>query len=77
MVEKYLEKLADFQVSNARLIIAAGLLMTLLLATGLPSIQLETDFQSSLPDDLGPIQVQDKVESEFRSSSSIIILFQF
>ena len=76
MVEEYLEKLADFQVSHSRLIIVAGLLMTLLLATGLPSIQLETDFQSSLPDDLGPIQVQDKVESEFRSSSSIIILFQ-
>ena len=76
MIEEYLENLADFQVNHSRLIIAAGLLMTFLLATGLPSIQLETDFQSSLPDDLGPIQVEDKVESEFRSSSSIIILFQ-
>lgn len=76
MIEQYLENLADFQVNHSRMIIAAGLLMTFLLATGLPSIQLETDFQSSLPDDLGPIQVEDKVESEFRSSSSIIILFQ-
>jgi len=76
VIEQYLENLADFQVNHSRMIIAAGLLMTFLLATGLPSIQLETDFQSSLPDDLGPIQVEDKVESEFRSSSSIIILFQ-
>jgi hydrophobe/amphiphile efflux-3 (HAE3) family protein len=46
------------------------------LATGIPNIQLQTDFQSSLPDDLGPLQTQEKVESEFSSSSAIIILFQ-
>lgn len=71
-----LEKLADLQVEYSKSILILGLLATAVLATGLPSIQLETDFQSSLPDDLAPIQAQDKVESEFRSSSSIIILFQ-
>jgi len=71
-----LEKLAELQVNYSRTIVLISLFATLVLATGLPDIQLETDFQSSLPDDLGPIQAQDKVESEFRSSSSIIILFQ-
>jgi hydrophobe/amphiphile efflux-3 (HAE3) family protein len=71
-----LEKLAELQIKHSRIILLSGLLITALLATGLPNIQLETDFQSSLPDDLGPIQTQEKVESEFRSSSSIIILFQ-
>lgn len=71
-----LETLADVQVQYSRIILVLGLLFTVLLATGLPGIQLETDFQSSLPDDLAPIQTQDKVESEFRSSSSIIMLFQ-
>jgi hydrophobe/amphiphile efflux-3 (HAE3) family protein len=71
-----LEKLAEVQIEYTRAILIAGLLLTLVLSTGLPSIQLETDFQSSLPDDLEPIQAQDKVESEFRSSSSIIVLFQ-
>ncbi|WP_414838103.1 efflux RND transporter permease subunit [Candidatus Nanosalina sp. VS9-1] len=71
-----LEMLADLQVEYSRAIVLGGLLMTVVLATGLPSIQLETDFQSSLPDTLPEIQAQDKVESEFRSSSAIIVLFQ-
>lgn len=71
-----LEKLADTQIEHSRAIILGGLILTALLATGLPDIRLETDFQSSLPDDLDPIQTQDKIEAEFRSSSSIIILFQ-
>lgn len=71
-----LEILAKQQIENSKAILTAALLVTILLGTGLPNIQLETDFQSSLPDDLGPIQTQDKVESEFSSSSSIIILFQ-
>lgn len=71
-----LNKLAKIQIKRTRYILFAGLLVTALMMTGLPDIQLQTDFQSSLPDDLAPIQTQDKVESEFRSSSSIIILFQ-
>ena len=71
-----LQKLTDIQIENSKAILALGLLITVALGTGIPNIQLETDFQSSLPDDLGPIQTQDKVESEFRSSSAIIILFQ-
>ena len=71
-----LQKLAELQINHSRAIILSSLLLTVLLATGLPDIQLQTDFQSSLPDDLAPIQTQDKVESEFRSSSAIIILFQ-
>ena len=76
MKEEALNSLADFQVGNSRKILVAGLLLTLMFVTGLPNIQLETDFQDSLPDDLDPIQAQDKVESEFQSSSSILVLFR-
>jgi hydrophobe/amphiphile efflux-3 (HAE3) family protein len=71
-----LQKLTQLQIEHSRFILIAGLLLTAVLATGIPSIQLETDFQSSLPDDLGPIETQDKVEAEFSSSSAIIVLFQ-
>lgn len=71
-----LGKLVELQIGHSKKILGLAFLMTLLLSTGLSDIRLETDFQSSLPDDLGPIQTQDKVESEFRSSSSIIVLFQ-
>jgi len=71
-----LERLVDLQIGYSRQILGLALLLTLMLSTGLSDIRLETDFQSSLPDDLAPIQTQDKVESEFRSSSSIIVLFE-
>lgn len=71
-----LQKLAEFQIENTKLILVGAVLVTAVMAVGLPDIRLETDFQSSLPEDLPPIQAQEKVESEFRSSSSIIILFQ-
>jgi hydrophobe/amphiphile efflux-3 (HAE3) family protein len=73
---KPLEKLAEIQSTYPSIILLATVLLTAGLATGLPDIRLETDFQASLPDDLGPIQTQEKVESEFSSSSSIIVLFQ-
>lgn len=73
---RILDKLVDLQINYSKALLLSGFLLTLILALGIPDIQLETDFQSSLPDDLGPIQTQDKVESEFRSSSSIIVLFQ-
>lgn len=76
MKEEALRNLAEFQIRHSRKILAAALLLTLLIVTGLPSIQLETDFQDSLPDDLEPVQAQDKVESEFKSSSSIVVLFR-
>lgn len=71
-----LEKLAELQIRGPRIILIAALVITGVLATGLPSIQIQTDFQASLPQDLAPIQTQEKVESEFSSSSSILILFQ-
>jgi len=71
-----LEMLAEAQIENSRHILLVALILTGVLVTGLPDIQLQTDFQASLPDDLDPRQAQDKVESEFRSLSSILILFQ-
>jgi len=71
-----LNRLANLQVEKPRVILLVALVLTGFMVTGLPSIQIQTDFQASLPDDLPPIQTQDKVESEFRSSSSILILFQ-
>lgn len=50
--------------------------MTLVFALGLPNIELQTDFQSSLPDSIDAIQTQDRAEANFGSSDSIIVLFE-
>ncbi|MBC5793248.1 MAG: MMPL family transporter [Nanohaloarchaea archaeon] len=71
-----LEMLAEAHLEHTNKIIAFCGMLTLVLAAGLPQIQLQTDFQSSLPDDIPAIEAQDKVESNFGSPDSIIVLFE-
>lgn len=71
-----LQNLAEFQLRNTDEILVASFLLTLVLAAGIPQIQLITDFQDSLPEKLEPVRAQDRVESSFGSSQSIIILFE-
>lgn len=71
-----LEKLAKIQLNHPLKIVGLAFLMTIVFAAGIPKIQLNTDFQDSLPDDIDAIEAQDKVENNFGSSNSIIILFK-
>lgn len=73
---KLLERLASVQTSRNRELLLLALVFTAFMATGIPSIQLQTDFQASLPDDLDPIQAEERVEAKFGSQDSIIVLFE-
>lgn len=75
-MENPLNILARAHLDHTNKIIALCLLLTVVLSMGLPQIQLQTNFQESLPDSLPPIAAQDKVEASFGSSNSIIVLFQ-
>lgn len=71
-----LEKLARLQLEHTNAVIAAGVVLTAVLATGIPEIRLQTDFQASLPDSIDPISTQEEVRAKFGNTDSIIILFQ-
>ncbi|WP_414837064.1 MMPL family transporter [Candidatus Nanohalococcus occultus] len=71
-----LDILARSQLDYTDELIIGCVLLTAVLATGIPSIQLQTDFQSSLPDSIDPIQTQDTIQANFGNSDSIIVLFQ-
>ncbi|MDY6770697.1 MAG: MMPL family transporter [Candidatus Nanohaloarchaea archaeon] len=71
-----LRLLARIQLDHTDHVIAACILLTAVLAVGVPSIELMTDFQASLPDTLDPIRTQDRVEAQFGNTNAIIILFQ-
>ncbi|WEL23136.1 MMPL family transporter [Candidatus Nanohalovita haloferacivicina] len=75
-MENPLNLLARAHLDHTDKIIGLCLLLTVVLSLGLPQIQLQTNFQESLPDSLPPIAAQDKVEANFGSSNSIIVLFQ-
>ncbi|MFB6203096.1 MAG: MMPL family transporter [Candidatus Nanohaloarchaea archaeon] len=71
-----LEALAEFQLGNTRTVLLASLVLTVVLGSGIPDIQLQTDFQASLPDDLPPIMTKERVEAKFGNTNSIIVLVQ-
>lgn len=73
---KLLRNLASIQTSRNREILVAAFLLTGVLASGIPKIELQTDFQASLPQDLDPIQAEERVEAKFGATDSIIILFE-
>ncbi len=70
------DRLARYQIKHPEAIVVAGLVLTAVLMAGIPKIELQTDFQDSLPDDIPAIQAQEKVESNFGSQNAIIVLFQ-
>lgn len=76
IVKSSLQRLAEIQLDHTNKILGAALLLTIILATGIPQIQLMTDFQESLPDDIDAVRAQDKVEANFGNTNSIIILYQ-
>lgn len=70
-----LDLLAELHLSYTNYVLGFCGALTVLLAFGLPMIELQTDFQASLPDDLPAVEAQDKVEANFGSPDSFIILF--
>lgn len=71
-----LTALGNLQKNRYGQLIVLSLVLTATLATGIPKIQLQTDFQASLPDSLDPIQAEDRLEAKFGSTDSVIILYE-
>jgi predicted RND superfamily exporter protein len=71
-----LNQLAYIQIEHTNKVIAACLLVTLFLVAGIPKIQIQTDFQEGLPQDLPPIEAEEKVQAKFGNTESLIILFK-
>jgi len=77
MLEEYLEKYALFSVNHPYLILAIGIIITIVMMGGMMTLKTETDVTSSLPDNLEVIQIEkvlsDKFSSvEFDSITSIV-----
>ncbi|MFB6241523.1 MAG: MMPL family transporter [Candidatus Nanosalina sp.] len=71
-----LEKLAEIQLRHTDKVILLCLLLTVFLGLGIPKIQIQTDFQEGLPNDLPPIVAEEKIQAEFGNTESLIILFK-
>lgn len=71
-----LERLAELQLNRTGEILLICGALTVILGVGIPQIELMTDFQESLPDDLDPVRAQDKVEANFGNTNAIIVLIE-
>jgi predicted RND superfamily exporter protein len=70
-----LRTLARLQLERPMLVAVLAVVLTVVLGAGIPQIELQTDFQDSLPKSLEPVKAQDKVEAAFGSPDAIIVLF--
>jgi predicted RND superfamily exporter protein len=75
-VKPPLEYLAEAHLSYPEYILGFCAVLTVILSFGLPQIELQTDFQASLPDDIPAIQAQDKVEANFDAPNAILLLVE-
>ena len=75
-MRNYLNSLAELQLNHTKKLLLLGLIVTAVLATGINDIELQTDFQDSLPDELAPIQAQEEVEAKFGNQDAIIVLYE-
>jgi predicted RND superfamily exporter protein len=71
-----LEKLAEVQLRHTDKVIVLCLALTAFLATGIPMIEIQTDFQEGLPQDLPPLVAEEKIQAEYGNTESLIILFK-
>ena len=71
-----LEKLAELQLRHTDKVIILCLGLTAFLATGIPMIEIQTDFQDGLPQDLPPLVAEEKIQAEYGNTESLIILFK-
>lgn len=71
-----LRSIAGAQLQYPLVFVGLAIVLTGVLGLGIPQIQLQTDFQASLPDDLPPIAAQDRVEAQFGTQDAIIILIE-
>ncbi|MFB6159099.1 MAG: MMPL family transporter [Candidatus Nanohalobium sp.] len=76
VLKDLLRSLARLQLEHTDAVIIACLVFTAVLASGIPKIQIQTDFQEGLPQDLPPIVAEDKVEARFGNIDSLVVLFQ-
>lgn len=71
-----LQKLAEIQINHSKKLLGLAAILTIILGLGIPSIQLQTDFQESLPDNIDAVAASEKVENEFGSTDAIIVLIE-
>jgi predicted RND superfamily exporter protein len=71
-----LKLLAKIHLEHTNKVIMLCFALTAFLALGIPQIQIQTSFQEGLPDDLPPIEAEEKVQSKFGNTESLIVLFR-
>ncbi len=71
-----LELLAEAQIRHTDKIVALSALLTVFFVAGIPQIEIQTDFQEGLPQDLPPIVAEEEVQANFGNTESLTVLFQ-
>ncbi|MGM5482536.1 MAG: MMPL family transporter [Nanobdellota archaeon] len=75
LMEKPLEKLAKIQSKYGLIILVLIFIFTIFISFGIKNIQLESDMNEQMPQDLPIFKLNDRIRSTFSGQDTIFILF--
>jgi len=76
MLKSILRKIGELQAKHASLIFALAIVLSSIVALGIPKIRIQTDLSKELPKGIPTIELQEKIGEKFGGSDSFIIVVQ-
>ncbi|MCK5698629.1 MAG: hypothetical protein KAH93_02195, partial [Candidatus Aenigmarchaeota archaeon] len=74
LVEKMLEKLAETQSRHYKIMFIITLIVTIILASGLTKLEIQTDINKEMPQDLPVFKLGNKISDIFGGQDIILVL---
>ncbi len=76
LIEGMLKKLAETQSRHYKIMFLITLIVTIILASGLTKLEIQTDMNKEMPQDLPVFKVADKVSDTFGGQDIILVLIR-
>ncbi|RLG15543.1 MAG: hypothetical protein DRN71_00975 [Candidatus Nanohalarchaeota archaeon] len=74
LVEKMLERLADIQSRHYKIMFLITLIVTIILASGLTKLEIQTDINKEMPQNLSVFKLGNKISDTFGGQDIILVL---
>lgn len=76
MIDRLLEKIATIQYKYPTIMLSIILIFTIILAFGIPKIQIQSDFNKENPRQLPAYVLTDRISDEFGGENTVILVFE-
>lgn len=76
MIKEVLEKIAEFQQKYPLILLSIVMVITIILAVGIPKLQVESDFNKENPRQLPAYVLTDRIDDEFGGENTVVLVYE-